>query len=59
MMTNQGAGNHRRPRWTVSSYHHDHRGEWQHPRLMALLRDLGYRVREAEPRPGAWRIYAW
>lgn len=44
-----------RPRWTIASYHTDHVGEAQHPKLVRLLRDLDYRVREED---GA-RIFAW
>ncbi len=44
-----------RPRWTISSYHRDQYDEPQHPKLVALLRELGYEVREVEQR----HIYAW
>jgi FkbM family methyltransferase len=46
-----------RPRWSVSSYHTDQGfgGEPQHPTLVALLREYGYRIREV---PGR-HIYAW
>jgi FkbM family methyltransferase len=43
------------PRLTIASYHTDHMGERQHPKLMGLLGQLGYQTRELAAR----RIYAW
>jgi FkbM family methyltransferase len=46
-----------RPKWSIASYHTDHGfgGEPQHPKLLALLGEYGYRIREV---PGH-HIYAW
>ncbi len=44
-----------RPRWTISSYHLDHRNEPQHPTLVRLLRERGYEVREVDQK----QIFAW
>lgn len=44
-----------RPRWSIASYHTDHKGEKQHPKLAGMLRQLGYRVRELEEK----HIWAW
>jgi FkbM family methyltransferase len=46
-----------RPKWSIASYHTDHGfgGEPQHPKLVALLREYGYQIREV---PGQ-HIYAW
>ena len=44
-----------RPKWSIASYHTDRDGENQHPKLVRMLRQLGYRVREVEQR----HIYAW
>jgi FkbM family methyltransferase len=34
------------PIWSIASYHRDHENELQHPKLVKLLRDCGYRVEE-------------
>ncbi len=44
-----------RPKWTISSYHTDYLGEPQHPKLVNLLCQWGYEVREYDGR----RIMAW
>jgi FkbM family methyltransferase len=44
-----------RPRWSIASYHTDFEGDPQHPKLVRLLRDFGYTVREVERK----RIFAW
>lgn len=44
-----------RPKWSVSSYHTDLQGDRQHPKLVRLLRSLGYTTREVRGR----HIYAW
>lgn len=44
-----------RPRWSIASYHTDPTGEKQHPKLVRLLREQGYRVDEA----GQSHIYAY
>lgn len=43
-----------RPRWSIASYHTDHEGDRQHPKLVRLLREFGYRVEEVEQK----RIFA-
>jgi FkbM family methyltransferase len=37
-----------RPRWSVSSYHRDMLNEYQHPKLVKLLGEMGYRVRQVQ-----------
>ena len=44
-----------RPAWSISSYHFDFSGEPQHPKLVRLLRELGYQTAESERR----HIFAW
>lgn len=44
-----------RPKLTIASYHTDPEGRQQHPRLVSLLRRMGYQVRES----GQQHIYAW
>lgn len=44
-----------RPRWSIASYHTDPQGDKQHPKLVRLLREAGYEVRE----DGNQHIYAW
>jgi hypothetical protein len=44
-----------RPKWSIASYHLDFAGEPQHPKLVRLLKESGYRVEEVEQQ----RIYAW
>lgn len=44
-----------RPKWTIASYHTDPGGEKQHPKLVRLLRAMGYQVHEV----GHHRIHAW
>lgn len=48
-----------RPRWTIASYHTDHVGEKQHPKLLKLLRDFGYQTAEGCREGKPERIYAW
>lgn len=43
------------PKLTVASYHTDFEGDPQHPKLVRLLKDWGYIVKEA----GQKHIYAW
>ena len=35
-----------RPRWSISSYHHDMTGDRQHPKLIALLKAAGYKIHD-------------
>jgi len=42
-----------RPKWSIASYHVDSEGELQHPKLISLLRRLGYVVRD-EPYQHIW-----
>lgn len=35
-----------RPKWSISSYHTDSSNELQHPKLVALLKQAGYKVKE-------------
>lgn len=44
-----------KPKWTISSYHTDFKGDKQHPKLLTLLKNLGYTVKEL---PG-FHIYAY
>lgn len=44
-----------RPLWSISSYHRDHLGEPQHPKLVKLLQDHGYQVEEK----GSTHIFAF
>lgn len=44
-----------RPKWTISSYHTDREGQKQHPKLVKLLKEWNYTVREIDGR----RIMAW
>lgn len=46
-----------RPRLSLASYHHDHGfgGDLQHPKLVRLLREMGYDLRETAQR----HIHAW
>jgi FkbM family methyltransferase len=44
-----------RPKWSISSYHTDRDGDKQHPKLVKLLTEFGYRVIEE----GAKHIYAY
>lgn len=48
-----------RPKWTVASYHTDHTGVPQHPKLMVWLRERGYSVREVLANGRGIRIFAW
>ena len=34
------------PKWTIASYHNDFVGEAQHPKLVKLLKSLGYSIKE-------------
>lgn len=44
-----------RPKLTIASYHTDPEGEKQHPKLLHLLREWGYRVEDIPQK----HIYAW
>jgi FkbM family methyltransferase len=44
-----------RPKWSISSYHNDFSGERQHPKLVALLKSVGYTVDEIP----YYHIYAY
>lgn len=44
-----------KPKWSISSYHTDFEGDPQHPKLLKLLKELGYETKEI---PG-FHIYAW
>ena len=44
-----------RPKLSVASYHTDVSGEAQRPKLLKLIRELGYQVKEL----GRQHIYAW
>ena len=46
-----------RPKWSIASYHTDHTGEKQHPKLLRLLGEFGYNVKEVHDHGS--RIYAW
>lgn len=48
-----------RPKWTIASYHFDFTGELQHPKLLSLLHDLGYRIEEQREDGRGVRIFAW
>ena len=44
-----------RPKLTIASYHTDPEGDAQHPKLLRLLREWGYRIEERPGRHlGAW-----
>jgi FkbM family methyltransferase len=44
-----------RPKLSIASYHTDPVGDKQHRKLVRLLKDLGYRIKEV----GEHRIYGW
>lgn len=44
-----------RPKWSISSYHLDASKQPQHPKLVALLRKMGYSIKEEEDS----HIFAW
>ncbi len=44
-----------RPKWSISSYHLDASKQPQHPKLVALLKKLGYSIKEEEDS----HIFAW
>lgn len=44
-----------KPKWSISSYHIDRTGERQHPKLVSLLTEMGYRVRTRDDS----HIWAW
>lgn len=43
------------PKWSISSYHIDFENEPQHDKLVHLLQEHGYKIKEKEKR----HIYAW
>ena len=44
-----------RPKWSISSYHLDASKQPQHPKLVALLKKMGYSIKEEEDS----HIFAW
>lgn len=44
-----------KPKWSISSYHVDHKNELQHPKLVEILKRHGYQVREV----ATSHIFAW
>ncbi len=48
------------PVWSISSYHTDHEGDAQHPKLIRILADdYGYNVEEQYDRGKPVRLLAW
>lgn len=43
------------PKWSISSYHIDFDNEPQHPKLVSIIREYGYKIEETE----GFHIYAW